>query len=286
LKASDMPASWNDDWPNPVRLEAFVTQNRARLDGVHAAIQRPCVIPFRYAPDYLDQGHQGEFSAIYYSLLCEGKWATLQGRTADAKRAYLDCIRLGIRSARGGTHTQWLKREAYVYAATAALCELESSFVASECSEIIESLQSIEAEREPLQLFAARDRAWEDRGVDWEQRLINRLKGWAWPEDREFASIMASAYRSVPTQLRLLAVRLALRRYRLSEGHPAQALRDLAPRYLAELPPDPYTGREFIYRPPGGPSMDDQYMLYSAGRDGKDDGGKHPLDHLLPWAGG
>jgi hypothetical protein len=51
-------------------------------------------------------------------------------------------------------------------------------------------------------------------------------------------------------------------------------LRVLVPKYLAELPEDPLSGRPLIYR-----RLDqDRYTLYSVGHDGRDDGGKSHLD--------
>jgi hypothetical protein len=46
-------------------------------------------------------------------------------------------------------------------------------------------------------------------------------------------------------------------------------LAELHPRYLSAIPMDPYSGRPLVYRRVG-----DTYVLYSVGRDGKDDGGR------------
>jgi hypothetical protein len=49
-------------------------------------------------------------------------------------------------------------------------------------------------------------------------------------------------------RLRAARLQLALTLYQIQEGKPAAALEDLVPRYLAELPVDPVTGRAFQYR--------------------------------------
>jgi hypothetical protein len=75
------------------------------------------------------------------------------------------------------------------------------------------------------------------------------------------------------TQNGLLLVVLALHAYRLEHGHYPASLAELAPAYLKKLPDDPFALQgTFQYR------LDsNNYVLYSVGPDGKDDGGK-PID--------
>jgi hypothetical protein len=49
-------------------------------------------------------------------------------------------------------------------------------------------------------------------------------------------------------RLRALRLRIALALYEINNGHPAKQLADLAPRYLAKVPVDPYNGQPFHYR--------------------------------------
>jgi hypothetical protein len=72
----------------------------------------------------------------------------------------------------------------------------------------------------------------------------------------------------------LWLVSLALRAYRLENGaYPAQ-LKELAPRYLKQVPADPFGGGEALrYRKQG-----NTYVLYSIGPDAIDNGGR-PLAH-------
>ncbi|MGD8452308.1 MAG: hypothetical protein PVJ57_10860 [Phycisphaerae bacterium] len=64
-------------------------------------------------------------------------------------------------------------------------------------------------------------------------------------------------------------VALALARFRGEHGAYPQALAELVPAYLSALPADPFSGATFGYRPVGS----NDYVLYSHGRDGDDDGG-------------
>ncbi len=68
----------------------------------------------------------------------------------------------------------------------------------------------------------------------------------------------------------LLMFRLALRAYRLDNGAYPPTLNALAPAYLKTIPIDPFGGGQgWVYKLAG-----PDYMLYSIGPDGKDDGGK------------
>jgi hypothetical protein len=64
-------------------------------------------------------------------------------------------------------------------------------------------------------------------------------------------------------------IALALGAYRSDHGNYPDRLADLAPKYLAEVPKDGFSGADFVYHREG-----NGYLLYSVGRNGKDDGGK------------
>lgn len=64
-------------------------------------------------------------------------------------------------------------------------------------------------------------------------------------------------------------VALALAAYRAAEGRYPARLADLAPKYLAAVPGDVFSGKDLIYKPHAG-----GYLFYSVGQNGKDDGGQ------------
>jgi hypothetical protein len=59
-----------------------------------------------------------------------------------------------------------------------------------------------------------------------------------------------------------------------------RSLAELSPNYLSEVPKDPCSDREFLYRPRG-----NGYLLYSVGRNGKDDGGSSWMDNPKEFPG-
>lgn len=67
----------------------------------------------------------------------------------------------------------------------------------------------------------------------------------------------------------LLVTDLALRRFELAHGRQPDSLSELAPKFLAAAPIDPWDGMPLRYRR----QSDGSSVLYSVGEDGRDDGG-------------
>ncbi len=76
------------------------------------------------------------------------------------------------------------------------------------------------------------------------------------------------ASRRYHANVRCLLAAVAAERYRRAEGHWPAALQELAPRFLADVPLDPYDGKPLRYR-----KLTDGVIVYSVGPDGTDDGG-------------
>jgi hypothetical protein len=86
-----------------------------------------------------------------------------------------------------------------------------------------------------------------------------------WEDNKRYISAMNRWFAAS----RLLQTDLALRRFHEERGTLPKMLAELVPAYLQELPVDPFSHRELIYRPHGS-----TFTLYSIGRDRCDDGGK------------
>ena len=68
---------------------------------------------------------------------------------------------------------------------------------------------------------------------------------------------------------RNLQVAFALAAYHRDHGNYPAKLDDLAPKYLAAVPDDLFSGKALIYRP-----SEKGYLFYSVGVNGKDEGGR------------
>jgi hypothetical protein len=73
-------------------------------------------------------------------------------------------------------------------------------------------------------------------------------------------------------------VELTLRCYLSEQGHAPTHLTELIPKYLQRVPLDPFSNSSLVYR-----SQGTNWLLYSLGPDGVDDGGK-PIDRTISSA--
>jgi hypothetical protein len=79
-------------------------------------------------------------------------------------------------------------------------------------------------------------------------------------------------YRRRSAELRATAVVLALRQYQQAEQHSPQTLQDLVPKYLSEVPVDPFDGKPLRYRV----RTDGRWIIYSVGPNQLDENGEQP----------
>ncbi len=61
-------------------------------------------------------------------------------------------------------------------------------------------------------------------------------------------------------QSRVMALAIALERYRRANGKPPLTLDELAPKYIKQVPLDPHTGKAFNYQ-----LSDTGYVVYTLG---------------------
>jgi len=87
------------------------------------------------------------------------------------------------------------------------------------------------------------------------------------PELREL-SRFASAYLKNRAELRAVIGIIAAERFRLDHGRWPASWEQLIPEYVKQVPLDPFTGQAMLLKP-----LPDGLVIYSAGSDGKDDGG-------------
>ncbi len=81
------------------------------------------------------------------------------------------------------------------------------------------------------------------------------------------------------TYVNLGRLALALAGYRHDHGAYPAALDELSPKYLAEIPQDPFSGDKLHYQLENG-----GYLLYSVGPNGKDDGGRNFNEENEDWS--
>ena len=274
LKASRLIAHRSLELTNsdPQLLRPLVQESQAALALIRAGINRECRVPLQFTENYLSthMDELGGFKAAARLLGAEGAVAEADGRVKDAVQAYLDAIRFGQASSRGGLVIDVMVGAGIQAIGVKKLHGLRERLSSAECREIGKILDAIDRESETAALILKRERAYirRVRGL-WTTTWFRLMARLPWMKWMNTEPAMENTIFRGQAMLRLLIADLALRHYKLENGSFPNRLAALAPSYLNAIPTDPFTGRDFVYR-----RDDSGYRLYSIGPDRTDDGGK------------
>lgn len=253
-------------------LTAWVSSNSAALQLLRVGLARPCRVPTdAVIKNYATSGADlVGLKSLANVLAAEGKLASLENRPADAARSYLDAICLGNQMSHGGLLINRLVGVACEAIGEVPLVKLVPQLTPEQLRPLIPYLETI----------IENSAQWEDI-ADNERRfsrfyLRNNLSELFHPV--KLISELIDSYRVVKkskerhelvaARLCLLLAEMALRCYQADQGKPAENLQALVPKYLKQMPLDPFSNQPLVYRP-GKP----HWTLYSLGPDCKDDGG-------------
>ena len=255
--------------PGLVSLRALVATNSESLRLVRLGLSRQCALPAdsvmtNVAGMMTDLARLKRLATL---IVAEGRLAEMENRFSDAAQSYMDAIYFGNETSRGGFVINRL-----VGMSCEALGETPLSKLAPRLDD--EAARRVIAQLEKL----------DQVGVTWEEvrRSERRFeyyqlrKGfnplvWVTSRWQNWTSMRRAEMRNkgIAAHLRLLTTELALRCYRIEHGHVPTTLSQLVPKNLRLVPIDPFSEKPMIYRPLG-----TNWVLYSIGEDGLDNGGK------------
>jgi hypothetical protein len=226
-------------------LRRRLEENAAALKLVRAGLAKQCRVPVSFSTNYLALRSLGEVKKMARLLEAEGALAELEGCTNDAARIYLETIRYGEESCRGGVMMDRLVGIACRAIGVTALQKIAGALDAGICRDSCKQLQEIERRQEAVTDVLRTESEWARRTFSLWQRV---------PAMIPFASLSARAQKDFvrkchqsDAQLKRLIVDLAARAYELDRGQPAKNLAALVPDYLDALPLDPVTGTAMTY---------------------------------------
>jgi hypothetical protein len=137
-------------------LRTFVESNEQLFPLIQEALaQQPS------APSYLTARARklpGPILDVARLMLAAGRLAEDEERLDDAVTSYLNLIRIGHRISHGGLLIHLSAGTAYQRAGITALGRMLPKLTAEHKQSVLASLQSIDAEREPVQTVAERER--------------------------------------------------------------------------------------------------------------------------------
>jgi hypothetical protein len=223
-------------------LTRLVAGNAAALASARAAMSNQCAIPMQFSTNFI-MVHLDDLASLKMlglAFVAEGRLAELQNRPNDAVHSYLDVIRLGDDSSRGGALIDELVGIALYQEGTAHLQKIVSQLDSASCLHAAAELESLDAQRQSWDDVILQEQVWSRRTFVGLRYELSRIM-----ERRTLSAMFQSAekkYISAEQAQRQLIIALAARAYGLDKGKPPGSTADLVPDYLKKIPVDPITG--------------------------------------------
>jgi hypothetical protein len=270
LKAAKLVSNGIENYPTMDRdqLVALIRTNSEPLRLLRLGLSRQCAVPLESHMTNLTQfaTELPGVKRLAQLLAAEGRLREMEGRSADAALCYAQAIHLGNETGRGFVihRLVGVACEAIGYL---RLSTVITNLTCADTQPVVAELASIATNRVTWEEVKRNENAFMRYELGKRLNPIAWVTGW-W-EAR--ASIRAALLRhdSSVAHVSLLTLELSLRCYRAEHGQPPATLEALVPHYLQAVPSDPFSGKPLIYRPQG-----TNWLLYSVGADGVDDGGK------------
>jgi hypothetical protein len=256
-------------------LRDLVSTNAEPLRLLRLGLTRHCIMPMESAltnnaafslTNNAAFRHLPGIKRLGQLLAAEGRLREMENQPAEAAQSYVDAIRYGNEMSRGGFLITWLVGNLCEKVVCARLAKLVPKLNPDEARAVLKDLEKLDFGRvtwAEVQQSEGRERRYELR------KPLNPIMGvrvwWEWRREMQYAKWK---YKNVVARERLLAAELALRCYQSERGLPPARLGELATNYLSHVPEDPFSGKPLIYRAQG-----TNWLLYSVGPDGVDDGG-------------
>ncbi len=230
-------------------LRKFVAKNSAALQAARIGLQEDCAVPLQFSPNWGSQ-HLPElanFKRLAQAFVADGLLATMENRPGDAAKSYLDTIRLGQKSARGGVLIDHLVGIAIEAMGTAGLQKLVDQLDAKTCHEAAATLETLDAQEPTWKEVMQQENAWSRRRFT---SLFDRIyRPWL---SRMSVRVQQAGERKIKKRQIMtsqLLVALASRAYELENGHHPASVADLVPDYLKAVPKDPVSGTNLVLTP-------------------------------------
>lgn len=230
-------------------LHNLVSTNAAALKLLRLGLSRECRVPLSYSvTNYANhvQSDLPSFKRLALSLAAEGKLAEMENRQADAAKSYLDCIRLGRESVRGGLILDKLVGIACEAIGANALQRLIRELGTNECRDAIQQLEMLEANSESPEETLKNEKSWARRTFGWRGTYVGLI---TWKSIRQIEQSAVGKMKTRERATRVLMLDLAARAYELEKGGRPKTIADLVPDYLETIPLDPFTGTNIVYQP-------------------------------------
>ena len=268
VQAGQIRAGQLDDYltASPEDVRAYVMTNTAALAQIRIGLERECRVRLDFTLTNLS-GHLIELKGLGRLLAAEGRLAELESRPSDAVRSYVDAIRLGEKSSRGGFLIHRLVGMAVENIGYQQLIKLAPTLNCEQMRPLVADLEKVDINGVTWQEVLQSERLFMRHELRKSFNPLRWLVGW-W-QTRAVIKSSETKHHLIVARRRLLTTELALQCYHTDQSRAPERLDQLVPKYLQRVPTDPFNGQPLVYRAQG-----TNWLLYSVSLDGVDDGGK------------
>jgi len=194
---------------------------------------------------FIDQlGHLKRLGVL---LAGEGLLAELEGNSASAVDAYIQAMRFGQESSRGGVMMERLVGIAVESIALAELRRTMLSLASEDVRRGLVGLQNLDASHDLPEVNLATEDEWIRQTTDLGQRFTLWTQPTMRKEVRETRTKFAGRVDRHQADRRSAIVEAAARSFELEKGRRPTGYADLVPTYLPAAPLDPTTGKEIAH---------------------------------------
>jgi len=251
-------------------LAAISPRSAQQLKATYAKlfdlVQEPSHVSIDYSePNYLLPPGRGLARAWSKEI----RLAQEEGRWQDAVTYGIGGIRLGHALSKGGDYARAMVGWAIQLIAIESLTRERKELPPFLLQEMLPELDRLEQARDSLELVIARGRVLDDNMMHWQARFHSALPRLKYPNASSGAEVYDKFIRARDIRFRLLKTDVAIRLFHIEHGRLPEQLSELVPDYLPQVPSDTYSAGTLFYRRHG-----EEFVLYSAGTNGRDDGGR------------
>ncbi len=269
--------------PETVPIEVLQNEVSA-MSAAYAELETALTEEIRVPIDYSSPfGFRADEIQTFRAIArCEAGRATLairEGRFKDALHCNLNIIKLGYAIRREALVVNALVGIAVNGIGQSGVFEIIEDIHTNQSSQVIHLLTQLDRNAEPVEAFFVRERIFEQHSRGWNGHLRLVVLEMGDPSKLASKSSTVEAFNREKAISRLLCAELALRMYRDDHGHFPHTLAELVPVYLPDVPTDPFSPHAdaIRYR-----AIGDEFVLYSVGTNGEDDGGIVPPTETEP----
>ncbi len=247
------------------QLRRFVENNRRAYELGSTAVDVPSLVTLPFDVD--------ASSAIRHycrAELLRAQLASERGDSAESLHVLLTLLRITRQSETGGRIIHRLVADDVQKRVFRSLQRLVDGLSTDECRLAVAALLRHDREREPLSAASCRSGILDGLEGGWVGRMDTLISS----AERDLRRRNIQIDNRNRGATRVLACELAFRVFWAETGRLPSSLTDLVPRYLPELPRDPFDQLPMKFK-----RHLSGYAIYCVGPNGRDDGGVDDKDH-------